>query len=180
MADHTKNALRAMAKALEMVTTSVDPEDPIAVEQLGSAIRYLQFLHERIDLLYDRERFELAHHLAMAEQVEAALPPGRDAATRLQAARERGAEVLGRLGANVPEMRACSAELAAALRAKVQAAASWPAEDRGPVEHAVLAGSEDRIWLERAWYLPLGFDHAPAEVPTLESLLPRTTTAAGA
>ena len=35
----------------------------------------------------------------------------------------------------------------------------------------VVAASRRRTLLERAWYLPLGFDQSPGEVPPLESLL---------
>lgn len=169
MADHTKNAVRAMIKALDMVAPAVDQEDPIAVEQLQSAVRYLQFLHDRIDLLYDRERHELEHYMQMAAAVRVELPTTQ-LRESLDLAMEHATDVLNRLGANVPEMRSATAGLTAVLRQVIQDTAGGAADVRDRLEQVVLDVTAAKIDFERAWYLPLGFDHAPGEVRPLRSL----------
>src|SRR5690242_2271458 len=70
MADHTHNALGSMSYALaNIVAPAVDPTDPIAQEQLVSAVRYLDFLQQRIDLLAPFHRCELRQHMSLANSV---------------------------------------------------------------------------------------------------------------
>ena len=174
MADHSANAIRAMIKSLEdIVTPAVDPTDPIAREQLQSAVRYLQFLEARLDFIYDRERFELGHHLRMATALlgeRQAFPTCEDVVRRCV---EDGTDVFGRLGANVVLMRAQTTKLAAAIRMAIQEANEAPPAQCQAVERIVLDVTEERIELERSWYLPLGFEHSPEDVvPLLTALYP--------
>src|ERR1700735_2023427 len=118
MTDTSKNAIQAMMKSFtDIVTPAVDPLDPIALEQLQSAVRYLEFLSERIDYIYDRERFELGHHVAMgealAEEAEKAAPK---IAAALAAGVEAGAQTYRQLGAGIPQMRDRTATLTATIR----------------------------------------------------------------
>lgn len=172
MADHSRNGVRGLIGALELVGSAVDPTDPIASEQLQSAVRYLRFLGERLDHLYDRERFELRHHLDMGDRLLAASLDDHDTGD-LSAFVILGHDLLERVGANVPEMRACTAALAAAITALVRAVAGAAAPMRTTVERIVLEATEERIMFERAWYLPLGFDHSAADVPAIELVLAR-------
>jgi hypothetical protein len=173
MTDTSKNATAAMIKSFtDVVTPAVDTSDPIALEQLQSAVKYLHFLGERIDYIYDRERFELGHHVAMgaalAAHAERAAPK---IAAALAADVEVGSTAYRELGANVPQMRACTAALTATLRELIMAAQHADPDVRSAIEQIVLDTSEDRILLDRAWYLPLGFEHSPADVPDLGSVL---------
>lgn len=175
MSDVTENGLRAAVKALvDVVAPSVAPSDPLANEQLRLVIEYLQFVRSRLDHLYERDRFELGHHLAMAKALKALAPTLSPAtATLLERALEAGSQTESRLGAPPIELKAAAADLAAAVREIVREAASFEAGIRGKVERSVLDGSERRIAFERAWYLPLGFDPAPAEVAPLAEVLAR-------
>lgn len=174
MADHSKNGIQGLINALELVAPAVDPSDPIAAEQLQSAVRYLQFLRDRLDLLYDRERFELRHHLDMGARLVAAVggDPGLGhLVARLATQETAGRALLARAGANVPEMRACTAELAATMAALVTSAADGDPDTRTTIERIVLDATAERIVFERAWYLPLGFDHSPADVPPIATVI---------
>jgi hypothetical protein len=173
MSDTSKNATQAMIKSFtDIVTPAVDPSDPIALEQLQSAVKYLMFLTERIDFIYDRERFELGHHVAMGKALTAfAKQVAPNIAARLEADLDAGNATYGQTGANVPQMRACTASLTATLRELIIAAQQADPEIRKAIETVVLDVSEDRILLERAWYLPLGFEHSPGDVPELRTIL---------
>jgi hypothetical protein len=173
MADTSKNAIQAMMKSFtDIVTPAVDPLDPIALEQLQSAVKYLEFLGERIDFVYDRERFELGHHVAMGE----ALAQGaRKAAPRIAAALaadvEAGAQTYRQLGAGIPQMRDRTAALTATIRDLVIAAQDADPEVRRAIERIIIDDSGSRILLDRAWYCPLGFEHSPGDVPALATAL---------
>ena len=171
MADHSKNGVQALINALELVAPAVDPADPIAAEQLQSAVRYLQFLRDRLDLLYDRERFELRHHLDMTDRLLESLDDKVASSTSLAPLSAAGHATWERVGANVPEMRAATAELAAAIAALVRALADDTSPARAAVERIILEATAERIMFERSWYLPLGFDHSPAEVPHIDAMI---------
>lgn len=175
MADHTHNALAAMSKALrDIVAPAVDPTDPIAGEQLQSATRYLDFLAQRLDFLHDRQRFELDHAVRLAHSLSApAAGVSASLADELATTATRGSELLSQRGADVPAMRAVVDQLAATMRELVRQAASASPDVVAEIEQTVLDGTEERILFERAWYLPLGFDHSPAEVPAVTDLLAR-------
>jgi hypothetical protein len=172
MADHSVNALRAMIKSLEdIVAPAVDPTDPIAREQLQSAVRYLQFLEVRLDFVYDRERFELGHHLRMATAMltEGGAFPNAEVVVRRCV--DEGNAVYQLLGANVPTMRAQTTKLAAAIRMAIQEAFNAATAQREAIDRIVLDVTEERIELERSWYLPLGFEHSPDDVVPLQIAL---------
>jgi hypothetical protein len=169
MTDTSKNAIQAMIKSFtDIVTPAVDRSDPIAVEQLQSAVKYLEFLSERIDYVYDRERFELGHHVAMgealAEEAEKAAPK---IAAALAADVEAGAQTYRQLGAGVPQMRDRTAALTATIRELVIAAQGTDPDVRRAIERTIVDHSGSRIVLDRAWYCPLGFEHSPGDVPAL-------------
>lgn len=173
MSDVTENGLRAAIKALvDVVAPSVASSDPLANEQLRLVIEYLQFVRGRLDHLYERDRFELGHHLGMARALEAmGAPLSASTAGLLERTIEAGARTEARVGAAPVELKAAGAGLAAAVREIVREAAAFNADIRSRIERSVLEGSDRRIAFERAWYLPLGFDPAPGEVaPLVEEL----------
>lgn len=173
MADHTENALGAMSKALrDIVAPAVDPSDPIAGEQLQSATRYLDFLAQRLDYLHERQRFELDHAVRLARALSAcAAEVSAPLSDELSAEIARGTELLDQCSTDVPAMRAAVVRLAATTRELVRAAAAASSDLATNVERLVLDATEERILFERAWYLPLGFDHSPSEVPAVTDVL---------
>lgn len=171
MADHSRNGVQALMNALQLVAPAVDPADPIAAEQLQSALRYLQFLRDRLDLLYDRERFELRHHLDMTDRLLECLDEEVARTSTLAELSAAGHATWGRVGANVPEMRTATARLAAAIASLVRTIADDPPQPRSAVERVILEATAERIMFERSWYLPLGFDHSPADVPPIDMVI---------
>jgi hypothetical protein len=175
MSDVTENGLRAAVKALvDVVAPSVATTDPLANEQLRLVIEYLQFVRVRLDHLYERDRFELGHALAMARALNAlAAPLSADTSALLARTLAAGADIEARVGASPVALKAAAAGLAAAAREIVREAAGFDDGIRRKVERCVLDGSDRRIAFERAWYLPLGFDPAPGEVAPLTEELAR-------
>lgn len=171
--DLTENDLRAAIKALaDVVAPAVDPKDALANEQLRLVTEYLRFLRQRVDLLHQRDRTELQHHLDMARALLALDAPCSPALRRsLQASEEAGSRLFDAAGATGQQLKAATAAIAAAVREGVRECATWAAPARDRWERCVLDASAARVAFEQAWYLPLGFEPAPAEVPSLESLL---------
>lgn len=167
--DECRIGLAALRHALEeFVAPAVDPADPIAAEQLISGVRYLDFVIERMELIHDRERFELAHATRLVDELvrigAGELP---DALGWIRTA-ARGRDVLASPDSRVAQMRALTAELRAATRSILTEAAP-PLLTRARA--LVVAASEEMARFERAWYAPLGFDTDPTTLPDLEALL---------
>jgi len=174
--DVTENGLRAAVKALtDIIGPALPADDPLAREQLRLVVDYLEFTRARLDRLYDRDRFELEHHARMARKLSALLEPAAPASARVRAALAgaiaSGDAALQRSGTGTSALKEAGAALAEAVRELVREAAAYDSGLRRRIEAAVVAASAERITFDRAWYLPLGFDPAPLEVPTLASLL---------
>jgi hypothetical protein len=174
--DHTENTLRGVVKALtDVIGPAIDPSDALAKEQLRLVVDYLEFVRERLDALYGRERFELSHHLEMARTLHALEPAcSPQAREKLTAALRDGNDVRARPGAGVPALKSATAALASAIRSLVREAATFDEPVRRRIERAVIDATEGRVKFDRAWYLPLGFEPAPSEVLPLSDLLAQT------
>ena len=169
MADYTDNALLASIKALnEVVAPAVDPTDPLAGEQLRLVAGFLKFLGTRLPYVYDRNRFELEHYLALGERLAAdaqrASPP---VAQRLATALVDARALLQGRGASVDEMRSATAALSAPISGLVRAVADADPALRRRIEQAVLAGSKPWVDMQRAWFVVQGFELHPDELPPL-------------
>jgi hypothetical protein len=173
MADVTENSLRAVVKALtDVIGPALDKSDPLANEQLRLVVDYLEFVRSRLDYLYDRDRFELCHDLAMARSLKDLDPPCSAAtADALQTAIESGAEAYACAGTPMPALKMAAARLAAVVRVLVREASAFDEGKRGQIERRVLDASEEQIAFERCWYMPLGFDPSPGEVLTMAAAL---------
>jgi hypothetical protein len=173
MADHTDNAIRAAIKAVrDVVAPSVDPTDPLANEQVRLVGDFLEFLQDRIDYVHDRQRFEVGHYVALADSLSAeAAACSPDVASRLQAAAKSARELLDRTDARSAELKAAAAHVAGAVRDLIRAADAADAETRRRVHRTVIAASKALLDLQRAWFLPQGFEPDPLALPTLESAL---------
>lgn len=169
--DHTEVGLRAAIRALsDVVAPSVGPEHAQARDQLQLTIDYLSFVVERLPDIHRRDRFELLHHLAMAQNVQSAL--GATPAPLLRTAVNAGHEVLGLVDPATCEVRQATANLCAAISAVVLDSANMEAPVRREVERSVLRATKERIAFERAWYQPLGLDPDPHDVRPLAEFLP--------
>ncbi|MGE0230298.1 MAG: hypothetical protein AB7O39_14555 [Flavobacteriaceae bacterium] len=169
--DRTDVGLKAVAKALtDVIGPSIDPRDPLAKEQLKLAVDYIEFVRARYEDIHARERFDLRHYSRMADAIGRSGLPAAEA-SRLDGARNAAATVLADVEATTPQIRATAMELAAVVADIVQRAPSFGKEIRRRIELAVLDATDERVAMERAWYLPMGFDPTPHMAGDLAELL---------
>jgi hypothetical protein len=169
MADYTDNALLASIKALEQVVMpALDPADPLAGEQLRLVTGMLRFMRKRLPDWHQRQRFELAHYLGLAQ---ALAPDARTASAevsqRMDAAIAHALALAGAPAPAVADIRSASAALSSAISGLARAVAEAEPGLRGRVEHAILAGSKRWVDMQRAWFLPQGFELRPGLLPEL-------------
>lgn len=179
MADVTENGLRAVLKSLtDIVAPAISGSDPLAAEQLRLVVDYLEFVRQRLDFLHDRDRFELDHNLGLARALHGMGLPCSSATARLLGnAILCAADAQARADLSSPALKAAAAALAAATRELIREAAHFDEQTRRKVERCVLDATQERITFDRAWYMPLGFDPAPREVPPLAAILAKARAA---
>jgi len=171
--DHTANTLRAISKALtDVIAPALDPKDPLANEQLRLVIDYVSFMRQRLDHLGERARFELQQQVLMGSAlVDMMGPATAETQKLLETSLSEGRTALTSPGATAAHMAQAKTALTGAIRRLVREAATFTVEAHGPIERCVVEASAAQIMFERAWYLPLGFEPAAGEVPSLAELL---------
>lgn len=171
--DQTDTGLKAVIKALtDVVAPALDPNDPLAQEQLRLSVDYIAFVRQRIDYLHGRERFDLLHYVKIARSMqEAGVPADCSEGVFLERALAP-AEVLAESPAALThELREAAMELAHAVAAVVRSASGLPADVARKVRHIVMDATEEKLEFERLWYVPIGFEAPPATGKTLEGFL---------
>ncbi|MCW5653895.1 hypothetical protein [Hydrogenophaga sp.] len=170
MADHSINALMAAARAMEQVVLpAVDKGHPLAMEQATLVTRFLKLFGQRWLHGHERNRFELGHYADLAEALQAdaqqVSPAVAQAMAEAQLAARRS---LDSADAATSELQARAQALAGVVTALVRTAqrVAHPARDR--IERAVLEASAELLRMQRAWFLPQGWEPDPAAIPTLE------------
>ena len=181
MADYTDNALLSSIKALEQVVLpAVDPADPLAGEQLRLVSGFLKFLRARLHHWHPRRIFELDHYLSMAREMAA---DARLLSTEVSARMDRAIADAATLRLQrlppLAELEAATAALASSISGAARVAGSADSELRERVERRVLEGSRRWVDMQRAWFLPQGFDLHPAGLPALEELMSSHANGAG-
>lgn len=173
MADHIDNGLAAAIKALDdVVAKSIDPSNPLAREQLKLVARYLGFLRQRLPYRHERDRFELAHYTELAREL---LPTSEECsvldAPSLAATVQVGQSVLDDPSASAAQIKAAVDGLTTALSVLVRGAAVADEQLRRRIELKVTLASAALFDVQRAWYMPMGFEPDPGRVPALERAL---------
>lgn len=173
MADHSLNALRAAAKSLEeVVLPAVDPQHPLAREQAGLVARTLRLFEQRLDYAYQRDRFELARACELGERL---LAPPFDVSNAindaLASALGKGREVMANASARPSALQATTAELGQLTTALIRTVASFRPQVMPELERLVLEQSGGWLDVQRAWFLPQGWEPNPAVVPPIDELL---------
>jgi hypothetical protein len=164
--DESRNGLIALRHALEnLVAPAIDPADPIAREQLVSGVRYLDFVIERIDLIHQRERYELRHTHRLAADIVA--HPDASNVEELAALLPDAVDRLNDPNVPTEDIRT----LTAALRAAIRATYILGDDRRNFAAAAVLEAASEYCEFERAWYAPMGFDTEEGEPEPLSSFL---------
>lgn len=175
MADYTDNALLASIKALDnVVLPAVNPGDPLASEQLRLVSGLLKFMRQRLAYWPQRYHFELDHYLALGQQLH---PDAKDlsgeAASRLGDAIDRATTLRQRGDFDLQALQGATAELSQAISALARAAVVAPHGQRRRVERSILEASKRWVDMQRAWFLPQGFELRAGELPELQEVLRR-------
>lgn len=179
MADHIDNGLISSIKALnDVVAQSIESSNPLAREQLTLVTRYLGFLRQRLPYQFERDRFELDHYLALAKTLTGlAQHCVVDGAPSLDAAVSTGEAILKSARSTTAQVRSAIDKLTTAISVLVRCVADAAPDVRRQVERQVTVASARLFDLQRAWYLPMGFEPDPKLVPTLEQALAASSIA---
>lgn len=173
MADHTTHVLGAAVKALtQVVAPSVDPRNPLAVEQLRLVALYLDFDAQQRPHERRRAWKDLSLQCELARQagalLEATLP---DLGRRLLQAVAQAEAQLRLPVAPASQWECLHGELAELLAEAIAAANGADAALRDAMESLVLSHAREQLLLHRVWFLPYGFEARPDSLPTLEGVL---------
>jgi len=173
MADHSLNALRAAAKAMEeVVLQAIDPSHPLAREQATLVAKYLRFFEQRLDYAQQRNRFELAHYLALGkDSMDDARAVSPAVAQALGDAVRQAQALVDDAGARPSGLQAAAQELGGVLTALLRTAAAVDAQACGRIESRVLGASRRLLDMQRAWFLPQGWEPDPAAVPPIDKAI---------
>lgn len=173
MADHSLNAIRAAAKAVEeVILPALDPKHPLAREQAGLVARTLRLMEQRVDYAHARNRFELAQACDLGEALEAppfAVSPGLDNA--LREAVQAGRELLASPQARPSQLHAATTALGELIAALVRTIDAVRPQALPQLERLVLEKSTAWLDMQRAWFLPQGWEPAPDTIPALDRIL---------
>ncbi len=170
MANHADNDFRAAAKALlDVVAPAIDPQNPLARQQLKLVVDWLDFYRSRLPYNQDRERLELAVQLETARAIANAAPEAGSAL--LRAAIEAAAPVHAGLGPRLVEVRAVTARLEDEISAVVRRSAEFDEAARRSIERIVVRDAKTLLDAQRAWFLPQGIEPDPDALPPLEVAL---------
>lgn len=179
MPEQSRHAAQAAIKALtEMVAPAVDAADPLATDQLRLVISWLQFDALRRGCEPDFARARLALRIAQARSVlallqEAQAPEASVVALALAVAADaQSADV-----EDVALRDTAGMDLDASVCAAV-----LTAQDRGHghaarLSDVILDHARRDLLLHRAWFMPLGFEARPQEIPDIGELLRAHATA---
>lgn len=173
--DHSTNTLTAAIKSLtDAVAPAVDQDDPLAAQQLALVVDFLGFLRDRVPYLHGRAVIGLRRSIGLADQVRSEVEQIDGAlAAELGEALQEGRRRLSEATVSDEQLEEAAAWLDAVLREALRAAPAGPPAARVTLERAVLADHAQAAAFERAWYLPLGFDPRPEDVPALEDAMER-------
>ncbi len=174
MANHADNDFRAAAKALmDVVAPAIDPQNPLAGQQLKLVVDWLDFYRSRLAYNQDRERLELAVQLDTARTIVSAVADASPAAavTALRAAIDAASEIHSRLGPRPVEVRAVTAQLEDEISAVVRLSAGFDEPARRSIERVVVRDTKQLLDAQRAWFLPQSIEPDPDAIPPLEVAL---------
>jgi len=172
MADNTQNILKSAIKSLEQVVApAVNPQDPLASEQLRLVIGTLKVLRTRLDHLAGRQLYELDHYLALARSLrDEADEVSPEIAERLSAAIEAAEQLRANPDHSPADRRRVTRALASPISALAREASSTHEALRSRIERKVVTDSRRWVDMQRAWFLTHGFELRPSELPALDTL----------
>lgn len=152
---------------------ALDPDDPLAREQLRLSVDCLSFVRRRLDDLHGRERLDLLHNIDLAQRLLGlGLPVPMAEALRqgLAPATPLAADPAARTAA----LRDCTVELAHVVAVTVQAAPGFDGQVASAMRRTVLDATGRKVGFERIWYAPIRFEPAPLDEARLAEFLKLT------
>ncbi len=171
------NGLQAAIKALDdVVVKAVDSGNPLAREQLKLVSRYLGFVQQRLSLQHEHDRCVLRHYVELAGDLLSNPWPDNDGLADLRHVMARGADALANAEVSTAEIGAATDALTAAISVLVRRVANQEPDLRRSVEARVVTAYRVLLDVERAWYLPMGFEPDPGQVPELSVALSEAAT----
>lgn len=172
--DFTAITLNAAAKALHdsVLPTLAESGNRQALEQAHLVYDAITFARDRVDLVSERRRFEavgLAELVGDLSRHEAVDASTRD---RLGTIHTHAENLIADAGTAARDYLDLISELGGGVEAALASVASRD-DIRSEVEGMVLDRALERLELDRAWLLPLGFDPEPTGVKDISALLSR-------
>ena len=170
MANHADNDFRAASKALvDVVAPAIDPNNPLARQQLKLVVDWLDFYRSRLPFEQDRERLELAVQIETARAIVNVAPA--EAGAALNSAVSEAEQVHEALGPRPPELRAVTARLEDEISAVVRRSTDFDASVRREIERTVVLKTRHLLDAHRSWFLPQSIEPDPnAILPLPEAL----------
>ena len=173
MADHTLDMLRSSIRAMnEVVLPAVDRSHPLALEQATLVTKILQLLEQRLPHWPQRLHTDLAQQLELAQALaDDALAVSPAVARALAEAAASGRALLAAPDAAPAALQQACREIAGVAGVLVEAAQAGDPAPRRRIEAAVVAAADAGLTVQRAWFMPQGWEPDPAAVPALEDVL---------
>jgi hypothetical protein len=134
----------------------------------------LQLFEQRLPHWPARLRVELERQVALAREVAAdARGVSPAIADALAAAADHGHTLLADGDARPAQWQHAARQVGGIVDALVRVAQDGDEPRRRRIEAAVLDAADSVLTLQRAWFLPQGWEPDPKAVPTLEQVLQR-------
>lgn len=167
--------LRAAIKALtDTIAPSIDPDNKLAIDQLGMVIGALQFVEQTLPLQFQFDCNELGRLLEFAAAMEDAAHGCGQAGMMddVRSAAEAGAAVFHRAKVDPAEVLGAVRDLRAACGAATTASFKVENKDLSKaITQTVLVYSKQQTLRDRSWLQGLGFESAEAGIPPISKLL---------
>ena len=173
MADHSLNALHAAAKAMEeVVMPAIDAQHPLAREQAGLVLRYLRLFEQRLDFAYQRNRFDLAQACALGQALHVPIFAVSMAISQaLDRAVQTARALLDDPSARPSALQSAATDIDQLVTALIRTVAAVKPQLSTQLERIVLEQSTARLDMQRAWFLPQGWEPDPSVVPPIDALV---------
>lgn len=171
--DHTENSLTAAIKSLnDAVAPAVDPNDPLASQQLTLVVEFLSFLRSRLPHLHTRARMELETAVQLGQSVKTDVGKvSLEYQQRLSDQIARGTAVIEDPSANTEELENVTAGLLAVMRCVIRNASGVPSDLRKRLAKVVIDSNEENEEFYRSWYEPFGFDSYPETIRSFNDVI---------
>lgn len=159
--------LKSVIKSLkDNVLPAVDANNELAQQQIQLSMATLDMALNNLSVIHGVLRKDMQHHLAMAQDLQAAISD--------QGIQGQLSQLIGDTEAALqdPSRGFTDLQIAArVLRDGIGTAIAGSESDAAKVEKVVLAHSDASLNLGRALNKPTGFEPAPELIPSVESLL---------